>query len=55
VGFEEVWLNKPRPAQGLAFQGGGFSVVWINYPHRVVYVRFIGTHEQYDKIDAQTI
>ena len=30
-------------------------VVWINYPHRVVYIRFIGTHEQYDKIDAQTI
>ena len=30
-------------------------VVWINYPYRVVYVRFIGTHAQYDKIDAQLI
>ena len=30
-------------------------VVWINYPYRVVYVRFIGTHKQYDLIDAQTI
>ena len=30
-------------------------VVWINYPYQVVYVRFIGTHRQYDKIDAQTI
>ena len=30
-------------------------VVWINYPYRVVYVRFIGTHSQYDKIDAQTV
>ena len=30
-------------------------VVWINYPYRVVYVRFIGTHAQYDDIDAQTI
>lgn len=30
-------------------------VVWINYPYRVVYVRFIGTHAQYDKVDAQTI
>jgi mRNA interferase HigB len=30
-------------------------VVWINYAHRVVYVRFIGTHSQYDRIDAQTI
>ena len=30
-------------------------VVWINYPYRVVYIRFIGTHLQYDAIDAQTI
>jgi mRNA interferase HigB len=30
-------------------------VVWINYPYRVIYVRFFGTHRQYDKIDAQTI
>jgi mRNA interferase HigB len=30
-------------------------VVWINYAYRVVYVRFIGTHDQYDRIDAQTI
>ncbi|MBI2994452.1 MAG: type II toxin-antitoxin system HigB family toxin [Gammaproteobacteria bacterium] len=30
-------------------------VVWINYPYRVVYIRFIGTHARYDKIDAQNI
>ena len=30
-------------------------VVWINSPYRVVYIRFIGTHRQYDAIDAQTI
>jgi len=30
-------------------------VVWINYPYRVVYVRFVGTHAQYDRIDAQTV
>ncbi|MGV3592207.1 MAG: type II toxin-antitoxin system HigB family toxin [Gammaproteobacteria bacterium] len=30
-------------------------VVWINYPYRVVYIRFVGTHAQYDLIDAQTI
>jgi mRNA interferase HigB len=30
-------------------------VVWINYSYRVVYIRFVGTHRQYDKIDAQTI
>ena len=30
-------------------------VVWINYPYRVVCIRFIGTHRRYDAIDAQSI
>lgn len=30
-------------------------VVKINYPHQIVYIRFIGTHAQYDAIDALTI
>ena len=30
-------------------------VVWINYSYRVVYVRFVGTHAQYDAIDPQAI
>ena len=30
-------------------------VVWINYPHRILYIRFIGTHKHYDAIDAQRI
>lgn|SRR3990167_805323 len=30
-------------------------IVWVNYPYRVVYIRFVGTHEQYDAVDAQTI
>jgi len=30
-------------------------VVWVNYAYRVIYIRFIGTHAQYDKIDVQTI
>src|SRR5512141_2237152 len=29
-------------------------VVWINYPYRVIYIRFLGTHKQYDKIDVLT-
>ncbi|MGF6312516.1 mRNA interferase HigB [Bradyrhizobium sp. i1.8.4] len=30
-------------------------VVRINYPYRVVYIRFVGTHSEYDKIDAQEV
>jgi mRNA interferase HigB len=30
-------------------------VTWINFDFQVVYVRFVGTHTQYDKIDAQVI
>ena len=30
-------------------------IVWVNYAYRVVYIRLIGTHAQYDKIDVQTI
>jgi mRNA interferase HigB len=30
-------------------------VVQINYPYRVVYVRFIGTHAEYDTIDVATV
>jgi mRNA interferase HigB len=30
-------------------------VVRINYPTQTVFVRFIGTHRQYDQIDAETI
>ncbi|MCG6206041.1 type II toxin-antitoxin system HigB family toxin [Rhodopseudomonas sp. HC1] len=30
-------------------------VVWINYPYRVVYIRFVGTHREYDAIDAQSV
>ena len=27
-------------------------VVYVNYPYRIVYIRFIGTHSEYDRIDA---
>ena len=30
-------------------------VVAIDYDFQVIFIRFIGTHEQYDKIDAKTI
>lgn len=30
-------------------------VVKINYPYRVVYVRFVGTHMEYDAIDVEEV
>lgn len=30
-------------------------IVRINYSYRMVWIRFIGTHSQYDRIDATTI
>ena len=30
-------------------------VVRINYPYRVIYIRFVGSHQDYDQIDATII
>lgn len=30
-------------------------VVAINYEFRIVYIRFIGTHQEYDRIQASTV
>ncbi|MGP8281305.1 MAG: type II toxin-antitoxin system HigB family toxin [Desulfomonilaceae bacterium] len=30
-------------------------VVWIRYDKQIVFIRFVGTHAEYDQIDAQEI
>ena len=30
-------------------------VVAVNYPYRMCYVRFVGTHQAYDRIDVSTV
>jgi mRNA interferase HigB len=30
-------------------------VVQINYDFRNIYIRFVGSHEAYDKVDAETV
>jgi mRNA interferase HigB len=30
-------------------------VVKINYAYRIVYIRFLGTHQEYDQIDASIV
>ncbi len=42
----------------VVFNIKGYSyrlVVAIDYDFQVIFIRFIGTHEQYDKIDAKKI
>jgi mRNA interferase HigB len=30
-------------------------VVHVNYDFRIVYIKFVGTHREYDRIDPETI
>ncbi len=30
-------------------------IVKVNYPYKIVYIRFVGTHEMYDQVNAVTI
>lgn len=30
-------------------------VVRVNYPYRVIYERFIGTHAQYDRVNVEEV
>ena len=30
-------------------------VVYVNYEFRIVYVRFVGTHAEYDKVDVKNV
>ena len=30
-------------------------VVHINYGFKIIYIRFVGSHEAYDKVDAETV
>ena len=47
-------LNDGRAVFSIA--GNKYRIVlWINYPYRVVYIRFVGTHRRYDEIDAQNV
>lgn len=30
-------------------------IVQINYYFKIIYIRFVGTHKEYDKIDPETV
>ena len=46
------------PGNRVVFNIGGNKyrlVVKINFPFRIVYVRFVGSHREYDKIDVTSV
>lgn len=46
------------PGNRVVFNIGGNKyrlIVRINYAYRTVYIRFIGTHAEYDKINAEKV
>ncbi len=45
-------------AQRIVFNIGGNKyrlIVAVNYAYRICYVRFVGTHREYDRVDAKTV
>ena len=52
------WKPSILPGQRVVFRIRGNRyriVVQVDYANRVVFVRFAGTHDEYDRIDAATI
>jgi mRNA-degrading endonuclease HigB of HigAB toxin-antitoxin module len=53
-----LWERRTLVGGRVVFNIAGNTfrlVVKINYGTGIVYIRFIGTHAQYDVIDAETI
>jgi len=57
--IEEVYRNASFIANNRVvfnIKGNKYRlVVIIRYEHSIVYIRFVGTHREYDKIDVATI
>jgi mRNA interferase HigB len=57
--INSVFDSADRPGDDrVAFDIGGNRyrlVTWINFHYGVVYVRCIGAHRDYDKVDAKTL
>jgi len=57
--LKQQYKNASIPGEGRVvfnIKGNAYRlVVAIDYEFQVVFVRFIGTHKQYDKIDIKTI
>ena len=54
---ETLPLSMQLASRGLCNIGGNKYrlVVVVQFSHQCVYVRFVGTHKEYDKVDCLTI
>ena len=51
-------INRVLPGNRVVFNIKGNSyrlIVKINYKAGVIWIRFVGTHKEYDQINAETI
>ncbi|WP_145018961.1 type II toxin-antitoxin system HigB family toxin [Geobacter argillaceus] len=57
--IKDVYRNAsflPNNRVVFNIKGNSFRlVVVLQYTHAILYIRFVGTHGEYDKIDAATI
>lgn len=55
---KDAFRNASFVGDRVVFNIGGNKyrlVVWINYPYRTIYIRFVGTHAEYDAIDVKEV
>lgn len=56
---KELYKNASIVGEGIVvfnIKGNKYRlVVWIDYEYKVIFIRFIGTHKQYDKTDVKKI
>jgi len=57
--LKELYKNASIVGEGVVvfnIKGNTYRLVlWIDYEYKVIFIRFIGTHKQYDKIDVKKI